>query len=131
MERTNLRSIWLLWAGKDDPGMIAAISETARAIKQSICANRLALFSPFYVADYGSNHCKRRRMSDREILEEALAVKRAKIPTLVLQSGEDSFFDQEKLRRLMICISPSVEENSWLSDRLMQRRLHPFIPFPR
>jgi len=68
MERTNLRSIWLLWAGKDDPGMIAAISETTRAIKQSICANRLALFSPFYVADYGSNHCKRRRMSDREIL---------------------------------------------------------------
>jgi len=44
---------------------------------------------------------KRYRMTDREILDAALAVKAANIPTLVLQSGEDSFYDAEKLCRLI------------------------------
>jgi len=44
---------------------------------------------------------KRYRMSDREILEAALAVKRANVATLVLQSGEDSYYDTEKLCRLI------------------------------
>lgn len=44
---------------------------------------------------------KRYRMTDREILEAAFAVKRANIATLVLQSGEDLFYDAEKLCRLI------------------------------
>ncbi|OPY86185.1 MAG: 2-iminoacetate synthase [Syntrophus sp. PtaU1.Bin208] len=44
---------------------------------------------------------KRYRMTDREILDAALAVKKANVATLVLQSGEDSFYDPMKLCRLI------------------------------
>ncbi len=44
---------------------------------------------------------KRYRMTDREILDAALAVKKANVATLVLQSGEDSFYDTMKLFRLI------------------------------
>jgi biotin synthase len=43
----------------------------------------------------------RYRMTDREIVDAALAVKAANVATLVLQSGEDSFYDTEKLCRLI------------------------------
>jgi len=47
---------------------------------------------------------KRYRMTDGEILAAALAVKQAKVATLVLQSGEDSFYDTDKLCRLIEAI---------------------------
>jgi len=47
---------------------------------------------------------KRYRMTDGEVLEAAQAVQAADIPTLVLQSGEDSFYDTEKLCRLIASI---------------------------
>lgn len=51
---------------------------------------------------------KRYRMTDREILEAAFAVKRANIGTLVLQSGEDPFYDAEKLCRLIESIKREI-----------------------
>ncbi|SEM55858.1 iron-only hydrogenase maturation protein HydE [Syntrophus gentianae] len=44
---------------------------------------------------------QRYRMTDREILDAALTVQEAKVATLVLQSGEDSFYDTMKLCRLI------------------------------
>ena len=64
---------------------------------------------------------KRYRMSSREILEAAFAVKAAKIPTLVLQSGEDSFYTTEKLCSLIqsikaetgLVVTLSLGERPW------------------
>lgn len=44
---------------------------------------------------------KRYRMTDAEILEAAMAVRASGISTLVLQSGEDSFYGTDKLCRLI------------------------------
>lgn len=47
---------------------------------------------------------KRYRMTDGEILEAVRAVKEAHVATVVLQSGEDSFYDRTRLCRLIEAI---------------------------
>jgi len=48
----------------------------------------------------GNRKLSRYRMTDEEILETAQNISRTKIPTVVLQSGEDSFYSTEKICRL-------------------------------
>ena len=49
----------------------------------------------------GNDKLSRYRMTDDEILNTAQEIKKSRVPTVVLQSGEDSFFSADKISQLI------------------------------
>ena len=49
----------------------------------------------------GNANLSRYRMSEDEIIATAQEIKKSRVPTVVLQSGEDSFYNTEKICRLI------------------------------
>ena len=57
----------------------------------------------------GNAKVERYRMTDQEILETAATIKKAGIATCVLQSGEDSFYNADKICRLVESIKEETD----------------------
>jgi biotin synthase len=100
--------LYILGLEKDDPQR-DLIFKASSIIKQNFTANYVSIKGLIEFSNYCSKNCyycgirkdnkslKRYRMTEEEILESVAKVKDWGLDTIVLQSGEDFFYDDEKI----------------------------------
>lgn len=104
--------LYILSLEEEDPQR-NLIYKASSIVKENFTANYVSIKGLIEFSNYCSKNCdycgirrdnkslKRYRMSEAEILETADKVKKWGLDTIVLQSGEDFFFDDEKVISLI------------------------------
>lgn len=100
--------LYILSLKKDDPQR-KLIYKASSMVKEKFTANYVSIKGLIEFSNYCSKNCdycgirrdnnslKRYRMSNKEILEAVKKVKNWGLDTIVLQSGEDFYFDDDKI----------------------------------
>lgn len=95
---------------KDDPGQLF---EEANSIRRAHCGNLVHLRGLIEFSNFCKRNClycginsknkqvKRYRLSEQEIIDTAKAGAQAGFKTIVLQGGEDDYFNQDKMCRII------------------------------
>jgi len=85
----------------DDPGVLQALFQTAREVKEKIYGKRLVFFAPLYISNYCVNGClycgyrnksetiRRRRLTQEEVGLEVSALEEMGHKRLAVEAGED------------------------------------------
>lgn len=90
-----------------DPELVEEILEGARALKRRVYGNRIVLFAPLYIGNHCKNDCVycgfrapnreavRQTLSDRELVEQVVALENEGQKRLILVYGEHSKYTPE------------------------------------
>jgi biotin synthase len=125
---------------EQDRKALAHLCAQADAVRQRFVGNAVQLRGLIEFSNYCSRSClycglrpqnrllKRYRMSPDEIFAAALRAKRLHIPTVVLQSGEDSSTDiasmgalVQRIKNLGLCVTLSLGELSHADYKLLRQ----------
>ncbi len=83
-----------------DESLDSLMFEAARKVKDAIYGTRLVMFAPLYVSNYCTNNCKycgykcsnkfeRKKLADRELMDEARLIQELGHKRIALEAGED------------------------------------------